>query len=77
MDDVLQLSEVQKKILKYLESGRIALPGNGASITVNAKRVCNIDTMMALSRLGLVQKDAQGCWSATSCGKTVAKQLTP
>lgn len=64
----MQLSEAQKRVMKWLGKGWIAEPGNGA-------RICNVDTMMALYRMGLAQKDDRGCWTATASGRTVAEHL--
>ena len=51
------------------------------AIHVNGKRICNVDTMRALERMGLVeQKYVGGCkavgeWKATHAGKEITRQL--
>ncbi len=71
----MQLSEAQKRVMKWLGKGWTAEPGNGASLKINGERICNLDTMMALYRMGLAQKDDRGSWTATASGKTFTEQL--
>lgn len=71
----MKLSDAQKRVLKLLGHGWQTQPGAGSSILVNGQRVCNIDTMMTLFRLGLAENDADGCWSVTATGKTAALEL--
>jgi hypothetical protein len=54
--------------MKWLGKGWTGYSGNGTSVTVNGARICNVDTKTVLLRLGLVQRDAQGCWHATQDG---------
>lgn len=70
-----KLTEAQKRVMRWLGKGWRTNPGPGSAVMVNGKRICNIDTMMALYRAGLASKDEQGCWSATESGKTIAAQL--
>jgi hypothetical protein len=69
------LTAAQKRVLKLIGHGWRSKPGVGSSVMVNNKRICNVDTMMALFREGLAQKDEQGCWSATERGKEVTAEL--
>lgn len=69
------LTEAQKRVLKWIGRGWRTEPGAGSAVMVNGKRICNSDTMMALYRAGLASKDDLGCWSATESGKTVTAQL--
>lgn len=71
----MKLSAAQQRVMKWLGYGWKTEPGPGSSIMVNGQRICNIDTMMALYRLGQVSKDANECWAATPSGKTIAVQL--
>lgn len=47
----------------------------GTSIHVNGSRICNVDTLKALERLGLVEQSSHGRrklvgeWQATQAGK--------
>lgn len=70
-----KLTEAQKRVMGWIGKGWQTVPGPGSSVMVNGKRICNIDTMMALYRAGLASKDDQGCWSATESGKSIAAQL--
>lgn len=70
-----KLTEAQKRVLKWIGKGWNANPGAGSSVMVNGVRICNTDTMMALYRSGLVNKDDQGIWSATAKGKDITAQL--
>lgn len=72
---VMQLTPAQRRALKWVGNGWQTEPGPGSAVLVNGQRICNIDTMMALSRAGLVQKDEQGSWSATERGKTLTTEL--
>jgi Mn-dependent DtxR family transcriptional regulator len=42
---------------------------------VNGKRICNVDTMTALQRMGLVIQDDHRCWKATQAGREITKTL--
>lgn len=70
-----KLTEAQKRVMKWVGHGWSTEPGPGSAVMVNGKRICNVDTMMALRRVGLVTKDALGCWTATADGKTITAHL--
>lgn len=70
-----KLTDAQKRVMRWIGKGWQAVPGPGSVVTVNGKRICNTDTMTALSRAGFASQDAQGCWSATESGKSIAAQL--
>ena len=69
------LTEAQTRVMKWIGNGWSTEPGDGSAVLVNGHRICNVDTMMALYRLGLASKDDRGCWSATESGKTITAQL--
>lgn len=71
-----KLSQVQQNVLSWIGKGWTVEPGCGSSLMVNGKRICNVPTMLALHQWGLAKKDLNGCWSATECGKHVARQLS-
>ena len=71
----MKLSEAQRRVLKWLGNGWKATPGGGSSLVVNGARICNTDTMMALQRAGLVERDELGCWKATTEGVDMASSL--
>ena len=50
-----KLSEAQRRVMKWLGYGWKSEPGAGMAIHVNGKRICNVDTMVALQRMGLVE----------------------
>lgn len=70
-----KLSEAQQRVLKWLGKRWTAMPGQGAAIMLNGKRLCNVDTMQALNRLGYAERDGNGCWNATEAGRARAKEL--
>lgn len=70
-----KLSAAQQRVMKWLGYGWEAQPGAGASIMVNGQRICNVDTMTALKRVGLVEQDAQRCWKATDEGRSLTARL--
>ena len=72
----MKLTDAQKRVLKWTGHGWKTEPGPGSAVMVNGKRICNVDTMMALSRAGLADKDDMGCWYATGKGKSVTGQLS-
>jgi hypothetical protein len=70
-----KLSDAQKRVMKWLGYGWTSEPGAGSSIMVNGKRICNVDTMTALSRAGLARQNEHGCWEATEEGRAVTGRL--
>lgn len=77
----VNLSEAQRRVLKWLGYGWKSEPGAGIAIHVNGKRVCNVDTMFALQRMGLVEQLSDhglklvGQWRATEAGSQLTRQL--
>lgn len=77
----MKLTEAQRRVLKRLGHGWESEPGAGMAIHVNGKRICNVDTMHALLRLGLVeQKEVGGRkrvgeWKATQAGRNITGTL--
>lgn len=69
-----KLTEAQTRVMKWLGHGWIAYPAGGSAVTVNGQRLCNVDTLMALSRLGLVTQDDDRCWAATEAGAALTKE---
>ena len=77
-----KLTEAQRRTMKWLGYGWKSEPGAGMAIHVNGKRICNVDTMFALQRLGLVEQitDRRGLklvgqWQATKAGAALTSQL--
>ena len=79
----IKLSDAQLRVLKWLGNGWKSEPGAGMAIHVNGKRICNVDTMFALMRAGLVEqvlvhgREAIGQWQVTEAGKALAGRLWP
>lgn len=70
-----KLTEAQRRVMKWLGKGWSSEPGAGCAVMVNGKRICNIDTMTVLHKLGLVEPKAHGCWSATEAGRRLTEEL--
>lgn len=76
-----KLSEAQRRAMKWLGYGWTSEPGAGMAIHVNGKRICNVDTMFALQRMGLVEQLEErgrklvGQWKATQDGSNLARLL--
>lgn len=69
--------------MKWLGYGWNSEPGAGMAIHVNGKRICNVDTMVALQRHGLVEQldgpgrngKLVGQWKATEEGCALTRRL--
>ncbi len=70
-----KLTEAQKRVMKWIGRGWTAQPGAGSAIMVNGARICNVDTMMALCRVGLASKDEFGHWVATPSGEALTRSM--
>lgn len=78
-----KLSEAQRRVMKWLGYGWTTEPGAGSSILANGQRICNVDTLMSLQRMGLVEQlegagpngKLVGQWKATKEGCAVTIQL--
>jgi hypothetical protein len=69
-----KLTDAQRRVMKWLGHGWTSEPGAGMAIHVNGKRICNVDTLHALERMGLVEplvvngRKSIGEWKATQAG---------
>lgn len=70
-----ELTEAQKRVMSWIGKGWTARRSHGTAIEMNGKRVCNVDTMMALYRKGLAQQTQDGTWVATESGKNLVGEL--
>lgn len=76
-----KLSAAQRCVMKWLGKKWETAPGAGTAILVNGKRLCNVDTVHALERLGLVEqieldgRKAVGRWRATLAGRALTQRL--
>lgn len=78
---IQKLTDAQRRVMKWLGYGWKSEPGAGMAIHVNGKRICNVDTMFALQRLGLVEQLTEhglklvGQWKATEAGAALTRKL--
>lgn len=72
---MIKLTEAQKRVMKWLGRGWSARRSHGSAIEINGTRACNIDTIAALVRLGLVQQDSAGMWIGTEQGRKLTADL--
>ena len=57
----------------WLSQGWTARISHGSAVEINGKRACNVDTMSALARIGLVEQNPDtACWQATEEGKKLS-----
>jgi hypothetical protein len=70
-----KLTTAQARVMRWLSQGWSAEPGAGRVITVNGKRICNVDTMTALYRAGFAARDERGCWRATPAGLALRDRI--
>lgn len=76
-----KLTDAQHRAMKWLGYGWKSEPGAGMAIHVNGKRICNVDTMFALQRQGLVEQISDrgqklvGQWQATVAGAALIRRL--
>lgn len=68
-----QLTSTQTRVMEWLSQGWSAWVSHGSVVEVNGERMCNVDTMAVLARLGLVSRDSgSGYWDATVAGKKLS-----
>ncbi|ELG7182267.1 TPA: hypothetical protein ACGW3N_000251 [Pseudomonas aeruginosa] len=68
-----KLSKAQEKVMLWLSQGWGARVSHGAAVEINGERVCNVDTMTALEKMGLVSRDpSTRYWKATDEGKKLS-----
>lgn len=74
----LKLSPAQKKVMHMLSQGWPARVSHGSAVEVNGERICNVDTMTVLVRLGLVERESQApYWVATAEGRKLSPNYSP
>lgn len=70
-----ELSKVQAKVMHWLSQGWDAHVSHGSAVEINGVRICNVATLSALERFGLVFKDPSGLWSATEAGRRLSPKF--
>lgn len=70
---VKNLSKAQARVMRLLSQGWGARLSHGAAVEINSERVCNVDTITVLVRLGLVYRDENTrYWHATPEGRKLS-----
>ena len=73
-----KLSNAQQKVMLWLSQGWGARVSHGAAVEINGQRVCNVDTMSSLVRLGLVERETCApYWIATEEGRKLNPNYSP
>lgn len=52
-----KLSDVQRRVMKWLGYGWHSEPGSGTAIHIKGERVCNVDTLFAEGDRGWIRAD--------------------
>lgn len=64
--------------MHWLSQGWGARTYCGNAVEINGERVCNVDTMTVLVRLGLAERETQPpCWIATEEGRKLSPNYNP
>lgn len=72
------LSPAQQKAMLWLSQGWSARNAYGAAVEINGERVCNLSTMRALERAGLIENERHtGHWVATAEGRKLSPNYRP
>lgn len=73
-----KLSQAQEKVMQWLSQGWGARVSHGNAVEINGDRVCNVDTMAALVRLGLAERESRPpYWMATAEGRKLSPNYRP
>lgn len=73
-----KLSPAQKKVMVWLSQGWGARVSHGNAVEINGERICNVDTMTALVRLGLAERESRPpYWMATAEGRKLSPNYRP
>jgi hypothetical protein len=59
-----KLSAAQQRVWNLMKDGAQAEQMVGYSVHINGKRVCNLDTLVALERVGLIEREEIWTWKA-------------
>ncbi|NIF29179.1 hypothetical protein F3J44_22730 [Pantoea sp. Tr-811] len=73
-----KLTPVQQEVMRWLSQRWEARVSVGSVVEINGARVCNLSTMNALARLGLVERESRApCWVATAEGRKLSPNFRP
>lgn len=64
-----KLTKPQRAAMIWLSRGWKAYVAYGNRVEVNGKPVCTVETMAALVKAGLVEREGIAAWTATAAGK--------
>lgn len=79
-----RLTQPQLQVMKWLGKGWRSEAGAGQNVMVNGRKVCTMQTMHSLQKLGLVEVEPNTpisptgipwSWQATESGKALVKEL--
>lgn len=74
----LKLTKAQQRVMDWLSQGWGARVSHGAAVEINGTRVCNVDTMATLVRLGLAERETRApYWMATEAGRMFSPYRKP
>lgn len=74
----LKLSPAQMKVMHWLSQGWGARVSHGNAVEINGERICNVDTMIVLVRLGLAERETRApYWMATAEGRKLGPNYVP
>ena len=65
----MKLSALQQKVMSMMSKGWSANQAYGSAVCINGDRVCNINTILALEKRGLVERKSMWVWRATEAGR--------
>lgn len=73
-----KLTPAQQKVMNWLSQGWGARVSSGSAVEVNGERICNVDTMTVLVRLGLAERESRHpYWMATAEGRKLSPNYLP
>ncbi|SEJ57869.1 hypothetical protein SAMN04244572_04940 [Azotobacter beijerinckii] len=73
-----KLSPAQQKVMHWLSQGWGARVSSGTAVEINGERICNVDTMTVLVRLGLAERESRPpYWMATAEGRKLSPNYRP
>ena len=73
-----KLTQAQKRVMHWLSQGWGARVSSGSAVEINGERICNVDTMGVLVRLGLAERESRPpYWIATPEGRKLSPNYRP
>lgn len=73
-----KLTSTQLRVMHWLSQGWGARVSSGSAVEVNGERICNVDTMTSLVRMGLAERETRApYWMATAEGRKLSPNYMP